>query len=117
MAVQIKCVTVEWKAMGQHGEAYCVTFHVESDPYAFDVPIWAPKDTPEEDLIPKARALCMSLPVALLSKRQDGRDNLVGSAVLARWLGVTDKTVRELRPQSRDGERGPVDSRTGASNT
>ena len=43
--------------------------------------------------------------------------DLVGSAVLARWLGVTDKTVRELRPQSRDGERGPVDSRTGASNT
>ena len=38
----------------------------------------------------------MSLPVALLSKRQDGRNNLVGSAVLARWLGVTDKTVREL---------------------
>jgi hypothetical protein len=57
MAVQIKCVSVEWKAMGQHGEAYCVTFHVESDPYAFDVPIWVPKDTPEEDLIPKARAL------------------------------------------------------------
>ena len=34
----------------------------------------------------------MSLPVALLSKRQDGRNNLVGSATLARWLGVTDKT-------------------------
>ena len=38
----------------------------------------------------------MSLSVALLSRRRDGRNNLVGPAVLARWLGVTDKTVREL---------------------
>ena len=31
MAVNIKCVSVEWKALGQHGEAYCVTFHVGND--------------------------------------------------------------------------------------
>jgi hypothetical protein len=40
----------------------------------------------------------MSLPVALLSNRQDGRNNLVGSAALARWLGVTDKTIRGATP-------------------
>jgi hypothetical protein len=56
MAVNIKCVSVEWKALGQHGEAYCVTFHVGNDTHAFDIPIWVPKETPEEDLIPKARA-------------------------------------------------------------
>jgi hypothetical protein len=56
MAVNIKCVSVEWKAMGQHGESYCVTFHVGNDTQAFDIPIWVPKETPEEDLIPKARA-------------------------------------------------------------
>ena len=38
----------------------------------------------------------MSLSVALLTRRRDGRNNLVGPAELARWLGVTDKTVREL---------------------
>src|SRR6266571_4019773 len=38
----------------------------------------------------------MSLSVALLSRRRDGRNNPVGPAVLARWLGVTDKTVRQL---------------------
>ena len=34
MTVHIKCVSVEWKAMGQHGEAYCVTFHVGNDTQA-----------------------------------------------------------------------------------
>ena len=56
MAVNIKCVSVEWKAMGQHGESYCVTFRVGNDTHAFDIPIWVPKETPEEDLIPEARA-------------------------------------------------------------
>ncbi len=52
MPVNIKCVSVEWKAMGQHGEAYCVTFHVGNDTHAFDIPIWVPKETPEEAIPP-----------------------------------------------------------------
>lgn len=63
MTIQIKCVLVEWKAMemGQYGEAYCVTFRVGTDPHTFDVPIWLPKETQEEDIIVKAHAVLHDL--------------------------------------------------------
>ena len=56
MTVPIKMLRVEWKALEQYGDAYCVTFHLGFDPYAFDAPILVPKDTPEEDVLKKARA-------------------------------------------------------------
>ena len=63
MTIQIKCVFVEWKAMemGQYGEAYCVTFRVGADPHTFDVPVWLPKETKEEDIIVKAHAVLHDL--------------------------------------------------------
>jgi hypothetical protein len=62
MTIPIKCVLVEWKAMemGQYGEAYCATFRIGTEPH-FDIPIWLPKETQEEDIIAKARVMLHDL--------------------------------------------------------
>jgi hypothetical protein len=62
MTIPIKCVLVEWKAMemGQYGEAYCATFRIGTEPH-FDMPIWLPKETQEEDIIAKAHVMLHDL--------------------------------------------------------
>jgi hypothetical protein len=62
MTIPIKCVLVEWKAMemGQYGEAYCATFRIGTEPH-FDIPIWLPKETQEEDIITKAHVMLHDL--------------------------------------------------------